>query len=178
VFWISLRREHRRWTQQTEQAQQWLDRDASVLFDTVRHVSGWSPAQHLHHVVVVNQRILDQLVEVVEGTSRAATGRPNIAGYVVLLMGRLPRGRGRSPAPFRPPDTVDHGALAHRVAANHERLDGLADHLGALRRSDHRLPHPVLGELDAGEWVRFARIHTGHHHRIIRDILDAMRSDA
>lgn len=157
--------------QQTEQAQQWLDRDAASLFDAAPIVSDWSPAQHLHHVAAVNQRILDQLMQVEGDAAGDTTGRPNIAGYVVLLMGRLPRGRGRSPAPFRPPEAVDRDALARGIDANHEHLERLADHLKVLRQSSRRFPHPVLGDLDASEWVRFARVHTGHHHRIIRDVL-------
>lgn len=160
---------------QTEQAQQWISRDDAVLFDAVPLVSDWSPAQHLHHVAAVNRRILDQLMQAEDAASCDAAGRPNIAGYVVLLMGRLPRGRGRSPAPFRPPDAVDRDALAYDVDANREQLDRLADHLDGLRRSDRRFPHSLLGDFDASEWIRFARIHTGHHHRIVRDILDVMR---
>ena len=175
MFWISLRREHRRWTRQTERAQQWLTADASLLVETAPRVSDWSPAQHLHHVADINRRILDQLMIVGDGPSSDATGRPNIAGYLVLLMGRLPRGRGQSPEVFRPPETVDLGKLEHRVIANREQLNRLTDHLDRLRQSDSRFPHPVLGDFDTSEWLRFARIHTGHHHRIIRDIIDMMR---
>ena len=182
--------------QQTEQAQAWLDGAASLCEKSVR-VSDWSPAQHLHHVAVINQRIADQLLKGDhgapgaavkaqprnsricvrfwpgdgDGAPGAAAGRPNVAGYLVLLMGRLPRGRGRSPDAFRPPDTVDREALVRRIDGNRRLIDELADQLGTLRQSDWRSRHPVLGYFDASEWLRFARIHTAHHHRIIRDIM-------
>jgi hypothetical protein len=175
VFWISLHREHRRWLKQIEQAQQWLDTGAPWLFETAPHVSSWSPTQHMHHVADINQRIIDQLMSDEDGAANTdGAGRPNIAGYVVLTLGRLPRGRGRSPEAFYPPDMVDREELARRVDANRKRLDTLADHLDTLRQSDRRFPHPVLGHLDASEWLRFARVHTGHHHRIIRDIAGAV----
>lgn len=176
MFWISLRREHRRWTQQTDQAKQWLATDGARLADTVARVSGWSPAQHLHHVADINRRILDQLATGGAGASDdAGSGRPNLAGYVLLTLGRLPRGRGRSPEAFRPPDAVDLEELAQRIGANRMQLDQLADRLDTLRHADSRFPHPVLGKLDSSEWLRFARIHTGHHHHIIRDIMAEQR---
>jgi hypothetical protein len=173
VFWISLRREHRRWTQQTEQAQQWVAVEPSRLSETAPHVSGWSPAQHLHHVADINHQILEQLTgdDMTDSADGADKGL-NLAGYVLITLGRLPRGRAQAPTAFRPPDTVDLDALANRIGGNRQRLGTLADRLGALRQAVRRFPHPVLGHLDASEWLRFARIHTGHHHRIIRDIVD------
>lgn len=172
MFWINLRREHQRWTQQTHQAQQWLANDGALIAEAAPHVSGWSPAQHLHHVADINRRVLDQLLsDRASASDDTEAGRLNLAGYVLLTLGRLPRGRGQSPRAFRPPDTVDPDALKERVRANRAQLDQLADRLDTLQQVDWRAPHPVLGDLDPSEWLRFARIHTGHHHRIIRDIM-------
>lgn len=175
MFWIAPRREHRRWARHTEQAQQWLGRNAAWLGEAVPRVSSWTPVQHLHHVASVNQHILDRLAAEEDGMPGDPTGRPNIAGYLVLTLGRLPRGRGQSPDAFRPPDSVDRPALADRVEAHREQLDALAGRLDVLKQSNHRFPHPLLGDFDASEWLRFARIHTAHHHRIIRDIMAEQR---
>ena len=170
MFWIRIRREHRAWRRLTERAQQWVEAPAPFLFDTVERVSGWSPAQHLDHLASTNVLILRWLTRQAENPDVDGEGRPNVAGYLVLTLGRFPRGRGRAPAAFHPSDAVDPDDLARRMAENRAMLDALSPRLDALQRAKGRLNHPALGQLDAGEWLRFGHIHTAHHHRIIRDI--------
>ena len=39
--------------------------------------------------------------------------------------------------------------------------------------SELKIPHQLLGPLDAPEWLRFARVHTEHHLAIVDELLSA-----
>lgn len=177
MFWIRPAREQRLWYQLVDEAWTWVDAGAAFLHEPVAPVSRWSPAQHLYHVAVAHRPVLRWLQRQVgaapgDASDADPAGRPNVAGYLVLALGRLPRGRSRSPDAFRPPEGVAPDDLAHRVEANRTMLANLADATEVLRRSPARLAHPALGPLNARQWLRFGRIHTAHHHRIIRDMAD------
>lgn len=170
MFWINERREYQKWQRLAERARRWVDEPAPFLFERAEYVSEWSPAQHLYHLAIGHKPVLRWLIQQAEAPDADPEGRPNIAGYLVLTLGRFPRGRGRAPKAFHPPDTVERDDLARRMETNRDMLDALDAQLDALKQVRGRLNHPALGRLDAGEWLRFGHIHTAHHYRIIRDI--------
>ena len=148
------------------------------LFEAVPEVSGWAPAQHLHHVAVINRQIFKTLEATVDGRlTPEAEGRTTLPALFVLGLGRIPRGRVRTLAAYEPPAEVPMETLAETLAQVRGLLDGLGGHLPTLARLDGRVPHPRLGPLTARQWLRFARIHTEHHARIVHDI-DARRPAA
>jgi len=145
--------------------------DAPAAFTSVPVVSGWSIAQHAHHAAHVNTNMMGAARELAEGdASSAAQGRANVVGWLVLTLQRMPRGRGRSPRAFVPPDDLDAGQLVPALTQSQRALERLKPHLPTLQRSPHRLPHPVMGALTPGQWMRTARLHAEHHHRIMCDI--------
>ena len=134
-------------------------------------VSAWSPAQHLHHVAKINAQIFEGLLAACRGEAPPSTeGGINLVGRLVLTMGRMPRGKGRTPRRFEPPDTPAHADLDALLTCSHETLDALEPHLPAFARLPGRWRHKVFGPLNARQIFRFARIHTMHHLYIIRDI--------
>ena len=44
-----------------------------------------------------------------------------------------------------------------------------------LRAAPRAIPHQLLGDLSAVEWVRFARVHTAHHLVILDEVLAALK---
>lgn len=140
------------------------------LFGRAAGVSGWSAAQHLDHLAKANGRALKGVRMLAEGALAGEAGRPNLAGLLVLGLGRLPRGRAQAPAFTLPPEEPGRGELEHSLARNRQALSALAPHLPALSHLEGRLRHPRLGMLDAPQWLRFVRIHSTHHLAIIRDV--------
>lgn len=169
MFWINLSTEYKRlW-----RAQEALKgaADAPDAFAGAPAVSGWSVAQHAHHAAHVNTKMMAAARELAEGdTSSAAQGRANAVGWLVLTLQRMPRGKGRSPRAFVPPDDLDAAQLTLALEHSRRALERVEPHLSTLRRSNHRLPHPVMGALTPAQWLRAARLHAEHHRRIIRDI--------
>ncbi|NBC15793.1 MAG: DUF1569 domain-containing protein [Bacteroidetes bacterium] len=144
--------------------------EAAGLHAAVPEVSGWSPAEHLHHAALVNTAVFERMRRWLGGELEGEDGSPNLAGRLVLWLGRLPRGRGRSPAAFQLEGTSDLETLAAAVHQSQEAMDAIIPDLDALRQCTGGQPHPALGVLTAPQWLRFARIHAEHHLTIVRDI--------
>ena len=170
MFGINPRKEYRRLQAVHEAARQRLDDPEARLQEARPEVSGWSPAQHLHHMALVNAAAVGQLCRWVHGEVATQEGRPNAAGRLILWRGRLPRGRGRAPEAFHPDAAPDGDMLERALTESRSHLEALAPYLDVLRRCPGGVPHPVLGVLTAMQWLRFARIHAEHHLAIVRDI--------
>lgn len=155
-----------------------LDRAEDILFDPDPSVSDWSPAEHLYHIWLANGRSLKAAVLMAQNALPLQdSDAPNETGRAVLAEERFERGRNEAPANVLPPDAVTREDLKEALERSRSKLDALEPHLEALAGTTGRLKHPRLGPLNGPEWIRFVRVHSEHHHAIIRDILpsDALR---
>lgn len=137
-------------------------------------VSKWSVKDHLEHVSLAHDGIVQWIERVRDGDPELATsGTPSRIGRVVLLFGAFPRGRGRAPE-----GTVPTGADPEEVAARltrvKERVEPLRDSYAELQASRARRKHYAFGHLNATQWLQFALIHHRHHQKIIRDVIGAI----
>lgn len=131
-------------------------------------VSQWSAAQHLAHVEAVNRSVLGGLRRLERDGSEATPEPAQPAGLRWLDAGTLPRGVVRAPEAVTFPADLSLGTLRTSLDAHWQRWKALD--LDALAAWTGTLPHPLLGPLTAAQWVRFARVHTGHHHAIIAEL--------
>ena len=130
------------------------------------HCSAWTPAEHLDHSVKVTASIINRLLD---REAPRGDGGMSATGRIVLAVGRIPRGRGKSPERLR-------GARigAAELHAGLTKLEGKIDELEASHLADTRgaiVPHPRFGDLRPSQALRFAAVHNDHHLRIIEDIL-------
>lgn len=148
----------------------YLSWDDDRLNTAADDVSAWSVGQHFHHLAKVNKGIVAGVTRAVANPEKGGGEGLTVVGRIVLTTGRIPRGRGKAPEPYR---------AAERVSA--EGLRALTEHvtvaLGALRADASRVGavrgrfrHPVFGFMTPAEWLRFMGIHNDHHLRIIRDV--------
>lgn len=129
-------------------------------------LSGWTPAEHLDHVTKVAASVVNRLLQ---HDAERVNAPLSFIGRVVLILGRFPRGRGRSPERLR-------GArlTAPELHAGLTKLEGKLDQLEQAHLAETRgavVPHPRFGGLRPGQALRFVAIHNDHHLRIIADIL-------
>lgn len=146
--------------------------DALDLFTIRDGVSRWAVAHHLHHLALAHGRIFERLgtIAAAEGPG-TATSRPfNASWTLVKTLGWIPRGVGRAPRVAQPPPDFDADELRAVWARKCAAFEALAPHLDALAHRPDRFAHPVFGQLDPTDWLRFTHIHTRHHHKIIQDI--------
>lgn len=149
-----------------------LDEPDAAIFDVKEKVSGWSPAHHLHHIWVANGKSLAAALLIARGRGMP-DGTPNEAGRMMLEQETIPRNQFTAPESVTPPDEPDRAALDEALTRSRNKLEDVGAQLDALATGEGRLPHPRMGLLNAPQWIRFVRIHSQHHHAIIRDILAA-----
>lgn len=142
------------------------------LYARAESVSGWSPAQHVEHVLIALRRILAGAAELRAGEGEAIKpkGRLSLQGRALLLGGWIPRGKARAPD-FAMPDAIpSRAAMRDSHAAACESFAELAPTARTLKEVIGVIDHPILGPMSAAQWWRFARVHTEHHLTIIDDV--------
>lgn len=144
--------------------------DAEVLETRKPSVSGWSVGEHVDHLVLAEQALLEWVEGAIDDpASRSTGGAPNRTGRLVLVSGWIPRGRAKAPGPTVP-DTPDLSLLPGRLA-DLARLSGrLEPRLSEVHASRTTFEHPILGHFTPAQWLRFLDVHHRHHEKIIRDI--------
>jgi hypothetical protein len=124
----------------------------------------WSIAQIVQHLAIGVDAIVQRLEERKDRPDlvRRADARQHLLRHLLLGVGRLPPGR-KTPAVTEPGDRPDPKlALAqYRMAV--ARLAMLADTVPPERQARLFVRHPVLGDLNLPEWVRFFYVHNRHH---------------
>ena len=143
----------------------------TLMAKRVERISGWSIAQQLEHLAMVNAGILKRIDDGVKMPAAEVRGRVSLIGCVVLWAGKLPRGRK---APEKTlPQNIPIAEVRARLIAVRDELAALETRLGEIEAAPGRTAHPVLGMFKGVHWLRFIPIHNNHHEKIIREISNA-----
>jgi hypothetical protein len=145
-------------------------------------VSGWSVAEQLEHLVLVDRAVLKSVRRILDDphgkSAESAQSAPpapppapgiNLLGRIVLGTGFMPRGRARTMAPYHPGATPAAAAGAG-IPEIERGVRELAPSLGELEASSGRSRHLRFGGLGGRQWLRFVAVHHHHHLKIVRDI--------
>jgi hypothetical protein len=151
--------------------------DEKRLATPVSTVSHWSVLQQLSHTAMVMVNVLAFVAELADGKGTELKGGPTMKGWIVLGLGRIPRGKAKSPERYQPAPSPTVGEVGSLLAEAKKRLTALALRQAEIQAATGRMPHPFIGNFTAKQWLRFARIHTDHHLRIVADILRANEAE-
>jgi len=137
---------------------------------------------HINHRDQLNPEVsqvnvawhLDHMLKVINGIYKALDQSDselyktdiNVKRSVLFTLGRIPRGRGKSPKSVFPPEKI----ISEHI---YTQLDQSKINLLALDSLDKNkyFKHAVFGTLNNDKAKKFIKIHTNHHLRIVRDIL-------
>jgi len=128
----------------------------------------WSIAQIVQHLAIGVDAIVQRLEERKDRTDlvRRASARQQLLRHLLLGVGRLPPGR-RTPAATEPGEKPDPKLAVAQYRMAVARLAALAETIPAEQQGRLYVRHPILGDLNLAEWVRFFYIHNRHHaHQI------------
>jgi hypothetical protein len=155
-----------------------LARLEPLILHPVRHVTGeawhrapkgkWSLAQIVSHLAIG----LDSVAAAFEpraekyGMIRRATPGQSLLRHLVLGLGKFPPGR-EAPERSRPVERPDPEAAGAQFRMGVERTASLVERWPAARQVEVFVKHPVFGDLNLPEWVRFHFVHCRHHSRHI-----------
>lgn len=156
----------------------YLDRIAEIAKDPAADhrtaVSGWSALQHAEHIRLATEASLFQLHKALE---RPTGPSLRLWGRIFLIIGRIPRGRGKAPKTTAPSLEVDRQKLIEGLEPLRRSVSELASNPQRLARAKGRASHPIFGGLTAARWLRFMCIHFEHHLDIVEEIEAARRID-
>ena len=136
-------------------------------------VSNWSVAEQVDHMLRSVARMLAaaDTIRVGYDARIKPDGKASVPGRLLLRAGAIPRGRADAPEEVLPAETPTLEDCRARYERTLEQLAALTPHLDAIRTWRGTIPHPLLGDFRAQDWLRFARMHTEHHLAIVDDIL-------
>ena len=168
---IDLQDEYRHIGQFYDDVEALLDWPDDVLFEVNEAVSAWSPAQQLFHILRANGMMFKGIQLICHGHRIADNeGELNDAGRYLLAHGFV-RGQAKAPDAVVPPDDVSREDLRDALARSRRKYTQTEAFLPQIPEATGRIPHHILGMLNASEWLRLARMHAEHHRAIIRDIV-------
>jgi DinB superfamily len=128
----------------------------------------WSVAQTVHHLAIAMDGVVGHLEERQDRTDmrRRATPRQQLMRHVLLGVGRIPPGRQSVKVAL--PDARPDPELVmaqFRMAVN--RLANLATTVPLDQQERIFVRHPVVGDLNLPEWVRFFYVHSRYHAQLL-----------
>ena len=146
---------------QLEEMEQYITNKEQFNSKVSKVPVGW----HLAHSLKVIHSILDSLSSSDPGNYQK---KFSWIKEVVYLTGRIPRGKAKAPKKVVPEDKVSKEDLKTQIATAKKKIPGILE----LPKNAF-FEHPYFGHIKRDETAKFLVIHTGHHLKIIRDILAA-----
>ena len=152
-----------KWIQHiVEQYQLKLQKIDDSLWHTTPPINGWSYSEVYFHIFDASMLSLLQLISSAEGK-----GKVKPTAFVVKLIlfaGMLPPGK-KFVAPKTLTDRLKQLTKEELSLMINEFLKELSLALPKILKADLTIktPHPKMGYLNAGHWLRFIAIHLNHH---------------
>ena len=139
-------------------------------------VSGWCAGEHAFHQILACDLSFKNVIALVKDQGRLvreppAADRRSDEALAILATGVIPRGVAEAPRFVTPPPRLDLALVKQILGEVSDQRARLATDIDALRAAPRAIPHQLLGDLSAVEWVRFARVHTAHHLVILDEVL-------
>ena len=126
-------------------------------------VSGAAVGWHIQHSLMVINVIVRSLES---SNEKDYKWKFNFLRTFILTAGKFPRGKVQSPKSVRPKEAY---------SLNNLQADFLTTEINLKKL--HALPknvfftHPIFGDLNLKPAIRFLKLHTMHHLKIINDVI-------
>jgi hypothetical protein len=126
-------------------------------------VSKGSVGWHIDHTLLTMNLIIDMMSK---SDPEAYRWKFNVMRTLVCTTGKIPRGKAKAPDVVQPKSLITPDSLQLQLGGARERLITLEK----LHQNQYFI-HPFFGDLNRKPTIRFLKIHTFHHVKIIRDII-------
>jgi len=154
-----------------------LERPEVVLRHRYPAISKWSTDEQIQHVLLANRWALSTMVSMLRDEAEfSESGRLKPLGMLLLGFGAIPRGRGKAPTAAKPSTeaTLSDLRVNHRQQRGYLRK--IRENQDLARSLSTRFQHPVLGDFTLSHGLRFVRVHTRHHLKIVNEILATLET--
>ena len=136
----------------------------------------WSLAQIVEHLAIAFDLVANGFASLAERETmeREATPAQSVLRHTLLGSGELPKGM-KAPDISEPSENPDPELVVARFRMGIERTRALLDDWSEERQMELFVRHPVLGDLNLPEWVRFHFVHCTLHTRQIEKRLAGLQ---
>jgi hypothetical protein len=126
---------------------------------------GW----HLYHSLKVINSVCDALQN-----SKAGDYKKEFNGLrlFTFTLGFFPRGKANAPKRVLPPEIILKEDIQNQLSIairNVENIDGLDD--------NQFFTHPLFKQLNKKQTIKFLKLHTNHHLKIVKEISSTLKLD-
>ena len=131
----------------------------------------WSPAEIVHHLVIVDRRINQRLRALID-EARALPPESDGSPVVSPIAESVPvRNRRWKTSEASEPRDTDPARIWDDLAATRRELEEVVAAGDGLALGKVFAPHPALGPLCAYDWLAFVGAHAARHADQIREIV-------
>jgi hypothetical protein len=144
-----------------------LDLIPDDAFDVTPPAGGWSCAEVYSHIMQASMASTIPMERCTHGTARPTNKKMNFWGHYVMILNRFPPIKSKVPLKVEarmPATKISKEEARNLIIKLRKRVDEMAILINTTP-SVRRSQHPRLGMLNAGQWLKFIRIHLQHHLR-------------
>lgn len=120
---------------------------------------GW----HLDHSLKVMNSVLDTLKN---SDAKEFKKKFNFFRFYIFLKGSFPRGKARSPKRVLPPEII----LIEEIEKQIRLVENSLKNYPSIQENQF-FTHPIFKQLNKKQTLKFLKLHSQHHFKIIQDIL-------
>jgi hypothetical protein len=122
---------------------------------------GW----HLAH----NLKVINNVMDALESSNpKEFKSSFSFIKTIVMITRHIPRGKAKSPKVVLPPDIIEKKDLIFQLEKARQKL-----RIFNSFQKNAFFDHPYFYKMNKKESAKFLTIHTGHHLKIIKDIISA-----
>ena len=141
----------------------YFETQASHFSKTNSTVSATSVGWHIIHSCLVINSITNALLK---SDPNNFIKKFSFKAFMVLLLNKFPRGRADAPSFTKPIFEINANSVLQNIAESRKNLELLL-----TGDKNQYFTHPIFGELNLNNTIKFLGVHTNHHAKIIKDIL-------
>ena len=140
-----------------------FEKQASLYLNNNKIVSEANVGWHIIHSCLVITSITEAIMK-----SDPALFKKKFSwkAFFVLLFNKIPRGKAKAPSFTQPSNEVSMDTVLEQIAAARKSVALLL-----TANKNKYFTHPIFGDLQLPTAIKFLYVHTCHHEKIVRDIL-------
>ena len=140
-----------------------FEKQAPLYLNNNKMVSEANVGWHIMHSCLVITSITDAIMK---SDPSLYNKKFSWKAFFVLLFNKIPRGKAKAPSFTQPASEVSSDMVLQQIADARKS----AELLLTLNKNKY-FTHPIFGDLQLPTAIRFLYVHSYHHEKIIRDIL-------
>ena len=140
-----------------------FEKQAQLYLNNNQMVSEANVGWHIMHSCLVITSITDAIMK---SDPSLYNKKFSWKAFFVLLFNKIPRGKAKAPSFTQPASEVSSDMVLQQIADARKS----AELLLTLNKNKY-FTHPIFGDLQLPTAIRFLYVHSYHHEKIIRDIL-------